>query len=324
MFETDEQAALASTVPALRQAQDVFAPASDQAAAIAGLTNAMIAAFAIVFALVMLALLYAVLRARRRHGFGDAAATRLVWIGGAAIPLLVLVALVVLSVEVGSRTMSSPPAGALTIEVIGRQWWWQLRYHDEHGRVLFESANEIHVPVGQPVRFLLRSTDVIHSFWLPNLQGKLDMIPGRTNISWFEADRAGVYRGQCAEFCGRQHALMAFELVAEPIESFERWQRVQQQPASAADHPGLPVFVDHGCGECHTIRGTAADGEIGPDLTHLASRRTLAAATLPNSKGHLGGWISDPQGNKPGNRMPPTLLEVREHRLLLDYLQRLE
>lgn len=185
-------------------------------------------------------------------------------------------------------------------------------------------VNDIHVPVGEPVRFRLRSDNVIHSFWVPNLQGKTDMIPGRVKETWMTAAEEGVYRGLCAEFCGLQHARMQFILVAEPGDAFRAWLEHQSRPAVETGDPALErgreAFMSAGCAGCHTIRGTAAAGQLGPDLTHIASRRRLAAATIPNTRGHLGGWITDPQSTKPGAKMPSNVFEPQQLHRLLDYL----
>jgi cytochrome c oxidase subunit 2 len=227
----------------------------------------------------------------------------------------------------------------LTIEVIGWQWWWEVHYFDPEGRQLFETANEIHVPVGKRVRVRLKAADVIHSFWVPQLAGKLDMIPGRTNQFWIQADRPGVYRGQCAEYCAGPHALMAFLVIAEPEEEFRAWMARQAEPAAAHgqteaggghEHEGdilrrgREVFLTSACVACHAVRGTPAVGNIGPDLTHVASRRTLAAVTIPNTKGHLGGWITSPQEIKPGSKMPAVPLSPEEFHAVLHYLQSLK
>ena len=190
------------------------------------------------------------------------------------------------------------------------------------------TANEIHVPVGRPVVIELRATDVIHSFWVPNLGVKRDMIPGEETSIWFQADTAGVYRGQCAEFCGYQHAKMAFEVVAEPPERFAAWLIRQRDtastPADSVAARGQEVFLATSCVMCHAIGGTPAGSRIGPNLTHLASRRTIGAGSLPNTRGNLGGWIVDPQRIKPGARMPPNSLEPDDLQALLVYLERLE
>ncbi len=218
--------------------------------------------------------------------------------------------------------------GALTIDVVGKLWWWEFTYLGEDGEPLFQTANEIHIPVGVPVRFRLRSDNVIHSFWVPRLGGKVDLLPGRTNYLRLEAREVGVYRGQCAEFCGMQHTLMAFLVTAVPHDAFEEWMAAQAEPAREPTDSlavrGRQVFLKTQCANCHTIRGVSTATEPGPDLTHLASRQTLAAATIPNRKGHLGGWIADPQGIKPGNLMPAVPLASEDFQALLHYLGTLE
>lgn len=190
------------------------------------------------------------------------------------------------------------------------------------------TANEIHIPVGTPVVLNSTSRDVIHSFWAPNIQGKRDLIPGRLTTIWFQVDREGVFRGQCAEFCGNQHAHMAFLIVAEPPEKFQQWLRSQRRPSveptDGIASRGQQVFLSHTCVMCHNIRGTNAGAKNGPDLTHIASRRTLAAGTIPNNRGYLAGWILDPQHIKPGNRMPPNPLRPDELQALLAYIETLQ
>jgi cytochrome c oxidase subunit II len=215
---------------------------------------------------------------------------------------------------------------AVTIEVTAHQWWWEVRYASEDPSQVFETANEIHVPVGEPVRFRLTSEDVIHSFWVPALGGKTDLIPGQTNATWLEADTPGVYRGQCAEYCGLQHAHMALRVFAEPPGEFEAWRQEQLEPADAPAAPkaeaGQTAFVRH-CAACHTVRGTIAGGETGPDLTHLMDRTTIASAMLPNTVGHLSGWIANPQELKPGTTMPNPGLSGPELEAIRSYLMTL-
>ncbi|MDQ2670213.1 MAG: cytochrome c oxidase subunit II [Gemmatimonadota bacterium] len=229
--------------------------------------------------------------------------------GGIAFPTVVLTALFVLSLDsLGALYPRGNADGVFTVEVIGRQWWWDVRYLDTAPQRIVPSANEIHIPVGQRVRVLLRSDDVIHSFWVPGLQGKMDMIPGRTTVTWLQADSAGTWRGQCAEYCGMQHAKMALVVVAEPPEQFARWLASEARPAVPPADSALAAdreaFLQSGCVLCHTVRGTPARGGTGPDLTHVASRRTLAAGELPNTLGNLYGWIANPQALKPGSHMP--------------------
>jgi cytochrome c oxidase subunit 2 len=215
---------------------------------------------------------------------------------------------------------------ALTIQVTGRQWWWDVRYLDAAGRSQFETANEIHIPVGQPVKIELFGGDVIHSFWVPALTGKTDTIPGRENLSWLQADHAGVFRGQCTEYCGVQHANMAVYVIAEDPATFETWRQAQIQPANFSPAPlatGEALFVSK-CGDCHSIEGSPAHGLKGPDLTHLMSRRTLAAGVLNNTVDSLSGWISDPQTLKPGARMPATDLSGPQLHAVVAYLETLK
>ncbi|HYD82403.1 MAG TPA: c-type cytochrome, partial [Opitutus sp.] len=191
-----------------------------------------------------------------------------------------------------------------------------------------ETANEIHVPVGRPVHLQLRSADVIHSFWVPRLHGKRDLIPGRDTSLWIRADREGEYRGVCAEFCGHQHAHMQFVVVAQPAEEFEAWLAQQRtaarEPTTERQKRGREVFFSATCVMCHTVRGTPAGSRVGPDLTHFGSRRTLAAAALPNERAELAKWVLDPQSVKPGVRMPPHAFETEDLEALLDYLESLE
>lgn len=247
------------------------------------------------------------------------------WIVIGLVPtLLALIASTVWTVAVLASVDSPPTKPAATLEVTGHQWWWEIRY-DGAPQQTFTTANEIHVPVGAPVLIKLRGADVIHSFWIPALTGKTDTIPGRTNIAWLQADRPGVYRGQCTEYCGEQHAHMAIAVVAEAPAAFQIWREAQLKDAAAAAPSSLlgqRIFVQR-CGSCHTVRGTEAGGVSGPDLTHLMSRRTIAAGLLPNTTGALAGWISDPQSLKPGALMPPTRLSASELDAVRAYLETL-
>jgi cytochrome c oxidase subunit 2 len=254
-------------------------------------------------------------------------ARRLV-VAAVGLTAVVLVALTVLSFF-ANRTLADIGAQAsLTIDVTGHQWWWEVRYQDPRPSRILTSANEIHVPVGEPVQLVLSSTDVIHSFWVPSLAGKLDLIPGRENVLRFVAAEPGIYRGQCAEFCGAQHAHMGIVIVAQPRAAFAAWREAQLAPA-AEPAPGEPtrgrdVFLGRACMMCHQIRGTGAGGRVGPDLTHLASRLTLAGATLDMSRGNLAAWIADPQGIKPGAHMPVVGLEGEELGAVVAYLEGLK
>jgi cytochrome c oxidase subunit II len=239
--------------------------------------------------------------------------------GGIVFTTVTLAALLVYSLVRG-EAVQAPVDAAVRIEVTGEQWWWRVRYLDAQGRPDFETANEIRIPVGQPVLLELKSADVIHSFWVPALAGKLDMIPGRSNRLRLQASRAGEYRGQCAEYCGGPHAFMAFFVIAEEAESFEQWAAGQRSSAGGSNE----LFVRQ-CGGCHTVRGTAAAGTRGPDLTHVGRRRTIGAALLPMNRGALAGWIASSQHLKPGNLMPSfQRLSGEELRELAAYMESLE
>lgn len=242
--------------------------------------------------------------------------------GGIALPLVVITILFGLTLGTLSTLAVSNSGANLTVEVTGLRWWWDVRYPD-HDVV---TANEIHIPAGQPVEFILKSDNVIHSFWVPELGGKMDLIPGRTNRIWLQADAPGTYRGQCAEYCGIAHAQMAFYVVAHEPQEFDAWLAHQREPApEPADEliaQGRDVFAR--CAACHTVRGTDAAGVTGPDLTHFASRLTIAAGTVPNTPGYLAGWIVDPQGIKHGSLMPPQDVTGEELHALLAYLGSLE
>ncbi len=234
---------------------------------------------------------------------------------GVGVSTLVLIGLVVWNGVTMAAILGPPPETKLEIEVRAHQWWWEFRYHDPDPSQGFTTANELHIPVGETVKFLLASDDVIHSFWIPALGGKTDVIPGQMNLAWLKADRPGIYRGQCGEYCGKQHAHMALLAKAESADDFSAWRK--QQLAAAPPRPnGLADAADHfvlHCGACHTVRGTSAGGRVGPDLTHLMSRSTIAAASLPNNIGYLSGWIANPQGLKPGCHMPG--LDISAHDL---------
>jgi len=222
-----------------------------------------------------------------------------------------------------------PPGGRpLTVEVTGHQWWWEFRYLDTIPSNWLSTSNELHIPVGRPVQVVLQSNDVIHSFWIPELHGKQDLIPGHKNTTWLRADKPGVWKARCAEFCGIQHAKMAFDVVAESPAQFAQWYVRQLASAlpptdSSAKH-GYDVFVQRTCIMCHSINGTEAGSNVGPELTHIASRPSLAAGSLPNTRVNLTRWILNPQLIKPGVRMPPNALSPADMTALLDYLETLK
>jgi cytochrome c oxidase subunit 2 len=247
-----------------------------------------------------------------------------------AITVFVLFILLISSFLTG-RSLHSLAASnlqPLTIDITGQQWWWQIKYENDVPSQMVTTANEIHIPVGRVVHFKLKSNDVIHSFWVPNLHGKTDLVPGHIAETWIRADRPGIYRGQCAEFCGHQHAHMAFTVVAETEEQFKHWYEAQligaAQPANTQLARGQQVFMSSTCIMCHRIQGTDAGGAVGPDLTHIGSRQTIAAGTLENTRDNLAKWILDSQAIKPGNRMPPNPLNAEDLGALLDYLQSLK
>jgi cytochrome c oxidase subunit II len=241
---------------------------------------------------------------------------------GIGIPLVILVALFIVSDLYVLRRTDAPAKGStsLSVTVIGHQWFWEVRYPGT-GVV---TANEIHIPATTPVAVIARTADVIHSFWVPELNRKIDMIPGQSNRIELYGEHAGVYRGQCAEFCGLQHAHMAFRVDVEPKAAFERWLAAEERPAQPAvgveAQRGEAAFMQNACASCHTIAGTPAQGTIGPNLTHLASRQTLAALTLENNRRELGRWIREPQSIKPGARMPGLQLGNSTFRAIAAYL----
>jgi cytochrome c oxidase subunit II len=250
--------------------------------------------------------------------------------GGVVLTILILFVLLVYSFLAGKslHSLAASDSRPFTIDITGQQWWWQVKYESDMPSQILTTANEIHIPVGRVVLFKLRSNDVIHSFWVPNLHGKTDLIPGHISATTLRADRVGIYRGQCAEFCGHQHAHMALTVVAESEEDFRKWYQAQLQSAAAPtttrQERGQKIFLTSTCVMCHRIQGTDAGGAVGPDLTHVASRQWIAAATLENTREHLAKWITDSQSIKPGNRMPPNPFSDDDLQALLDYLQSLK
>lgn len=251
-------------------------------------------------------------------------------VAGATIAtVVILFVLLVSSVETGKALSElGDKKDAIVVELIGNQWWWYVRYLNEDSRQILVTANEIHIPVGRPVMIRGTAQDVIHSFWAPNLHGKIDLIPSRITTEWIQADNPGAYRGQCAEFCGLQHAHMALWLIVEPQAEFDEWMRQQLQPAvtpaDSIQQRGEQVFMNNACIYCHSIRGTTASGQVAPDLTHFGSRRSIAAGTLPNNRGNLAGWITDPQSVKPGNHMATIAVNSQDLQPLLEYIESLK
>jgi cytochrome c oxidase subunit 2 len=310
--------------------QSVLAPKSHQSRDIATLFWWMTGGAAVGLGLIVLLLLLAWKRRDRRgigaDSEGDKPGERFSWyvvVGlGVALPIVLLSSLFVVADVFVIRTTEAPAASAtrMTIEVIGHQWWWEVRYPGTAA----VAANEIHIPVRTPVRVEVRTDDVIHSFWVPELNRKIDTIPGRHNDVELYADAVGRYRGACSEFCGVQHAYMAMYVFADPPAVFHRWLAAQaasaRAPAGALAEQGERAFTGGSCASCHTVRGTSAQGSVGPDLTHVASRTTLGALALPNDRRSLLQWIADSQRSKPGNQMPPTHVPAAELKALVAYV----
>lgn len=304
--------------------QAALAPGGEVAARIAVLGWWMFGGAAVIFVLVMALTALAI---RRRPAW--LADRRTIVIGGIAFPVAALSALLVYGLRTAAALDGESAEVPLRIEVIGEQYWWRVHYLDELGVRIAALANEIHIPTGRTVELALRTEDVIHSFWVPNLAGKLDMIPGRTNHLRLSAVRPGVYRGQCAEYCGAQHALMAFYVVAVEPERFGAWLAAQRRPATVPADPlllrGRDLVLAGECVDCHTIRGTPAAGTRGPDLTHVGSRLSIGAGSFPNNAGTLAGWIASSQHLKPGNPMPSfDEYTGRDLRALAAYLESLK
>jgi cytochrome c oxidase subunit 2 len=273
------------------------------------------------FAIVAVLLLLGWIRRNRAalpFGGTERAATRLVVGLGIATPLVLLTALFIWSDVFVIRTTAapSPSSTKLTVHVVGQQWFWTIGYGNQRAT----TVNELHIPVRTRVNVIGTSADVIHSLWVPELNRKVDLIPGRTSRLLLYADRVGTYPGQCAEFCGQQHAHMQLVVVAQPRAQFERWLHGEQQPASR----WLPLFAKKGCANCHDIRGTPANAHVGPDLTHVASRALLAAGTIPDDRSHLRAWLQNPQRVKPGTKMPKLPLSPRDLDALVSYLESLK
>lgn len=315
--------------------QDALTPAGPQAARVLELGTLFFWLCSAVLVAVVLATLWALWRAPRADARtpapgamppepGRRRAVSLA-LGLSIVGLLVLIAASVFTDRALARL---PLQGAVHIELTGHQWWWEARYDDAQPSRVFTTANELHIPVGRPVILTLQGTDVIHSLWLPNLGGKKDLIPGRTATVTLQADRPGTYRGQCAEFCGLQHAWMALQVTAEDPVAFDAWAESQRQPAAeptgALRLRGRDVFMGSTCAMCHAIEGTEASARQAPSLTHLGSRATLAAGRLPNTPEHLASWITDPQAHKPGTNMPAHPFAREDLQALVAYLEGLK
>lgn len=306
-----------------------FGPAGDPATRLGWGLGIVSIVVTLVIALLLLA---AVLRRRARPADPSELAVHrdeggMAWVYiGVGVSTVVLIGCVVWTMFTVAAVAMPLNAADLTLQVTASQWWWSVRYKSDEPARIFTIANEIHIPVGRPVRLELSSQDVIHSFWIPQLGGKMDVIPGQTNAMWLQADRPGVYRGQCGEYCGAQHAHMAMYVVADSLPDYVTWMREQLQdaatPSSEPLRQGAQAFLAH-CAACHAVRGTPAGGILGPDLTHLMSRSTIGAGLLRNTPGNLAAWIADAQALKPGSRMPTLALSGPDLSAVVTYLETL-
>lgn len=305
----------------------ILEPVAAPATSIRDLFWLVTAICAVIFILVGGMLAYCIVRFRHQPGdnreppqFYGSQPIEVAW---TLAPLLTVFVLFLVIVRyVADVRQDTPPANALHVTVRGHQWWWEYDYPEER----VKTANELHLPVDRPIFLRLESADVVHSFWIPRLSGKTDVIPGRPNTMWFEARRTGIYKGNCAEFCGTQHANMLLRAVVQSDDDFRDWVETQKEDARSDSETrrGREVFATHSCVNCHTIRGTGAAGTFGPDLTHLASRDTLASGMVPNNTDWLTKWVKDPQQVKPGCWMPAFKLNADEEKELVRYLESLK
>jgi cytochrome c oxidase subunit 2 len=307
--------------------QSTLDPAGPAASHLAGLSWTLFGVLGFVYVAVLTLLGIAMLRSRRARPpstpASDRRALTAVVLGGAVMPTIVGAVLTAVTFRDLAAVLPGPRSDELVVEVTGHQWWWEIRYPGSGHDDAVTTANEMHIPAGRRVRVRLASRDVIHSFWVPALQGKMDMIPGRTTETWLQADRPGAHRGQCAEYCGLQHARMALWVVVHSPADFATWldreRRPATEPLDAEARRGQTVFRERGCAGCHAVRGVTL-GVGGPDLTHVAGRQTLAAGTLDNVPGNLAGWVADPQALKPGTLMPRVPLGAADLHALVAYL----
>ncbi len=330
-------AALPLAVAACSGSQTTLDPAADQASGLLSLLQLMTVVCGGMYVLVLCFLAFALWRRRGPGGPPadvDASATpgddrRLArgLVGWSALIVVGLTGLVIASFVTDRGLAAARSDDALDVRITGHQWWWRIEYRDPVADTWVETANELHLPAGRTARLALGAADVIHSFWVPNVAGKMDMIPGRPNVLDVTPRRIGWFRGQCAEFCGAEHARMALDVKVESPAEFAAWLADQRKPAAAAADPvaarGMRIVVEGPCGQCHVVRGTAAAGRPGPDLTHLGSRRSLAAGALPMSRGALQGWIAGPQAVKPGTTMPRVALDGADADAVSHYLETL-
>jgi cytochrome c oxidase subunit 2 len=314
--------------------QTPLSPAAEQADRLLSLLGLMTWICGGMYILVVAFAGWSLWRARRVHEASgpliappDQGLTR----GLVAWAVLIIIGLVILAVAsfLADRGLArARDRGALEVRVTAHQWWWRIAYHDPASGAWIETANELHLPAGETARVTLASSDVIHSFWVPNVAGKMDVIPGHANVIDLTPHRLGWFRGQCAEFCGAQHAHMAFDVKVESAGDFAAWLAGQAPPATPPADPtlarGMAIVTGGQCGMCHAVRGSAATGRPGPDLTHIGSRRSIAAGTLPMTRGALEGWIAQPQALKPGTMMPPVALDPKDADAVARYLESLK
>jgi cytochrome c oxidase subunit 2 len=321
MYRVPAILAAGSSAAACRENHSALVPHGPVAEEIAVLTFVLFGVAAMVAIVVGVALTLALRGTdRSRKWIAD---PRTVIIGGAVFPVVVLSVLLLAGLRLTAALSAAEAKDAIRIEVTGEQWWWRVRYQGADGHTL-ESANEVRIPVGRDIVFALKSADVIHSFWIPSLAGKVDMIPGRSTSLRLAANKPGIYRGICAEYCGGAHALMALDVIAMPAPDYDSWlasASVAAPPSTEAARHGVALFMQAGCGGCHAIGGTTAAGTIGPNLTTIAARRSLAAGSMPMSDENLARFIADGQHLKPGNKMPPfRIFSEGELRALAAYL----
>lgn len=309
--------------------QSALAPAADQAGAIRGVWDLMVAICGTMYVVVLVGLGYAVARRRRqgmREGISRDPAIR-VALGAWIVLTIGLLSWLTAASFLADRKIRDGHAD-ISVRITAKQWWWDVTYLDRESGREFRTANELHLPRDRTAHIELQAGDVIHSFWVPNLSGKHDMIPGRTNAMLLTPRSAGYFRGQCGEFCGLQHAHMGIDVQVQDIAAYEAWAEHQRQPAAPPSTPsaqrGLLVYNTAACTTCHLIAGTPSGARVGPDLTHLASRRSIAAGTMPLTRENLAQWIRDPQHRKPGSNMPTVPLTPQDVNSLVDYLMELK
>ncbi|HET7435454.1 MAG TPA: cytochrome c oxidase subunit II [Thermoanaerobaculia bacterium] len=312
--------------------QSALHPAGKYAAEIKWLLTVFTIVASVVFVLTFGFFVVSLIRGRRNRmpdATDETARRSAKWVGGAlGVTIVALFILLFASVVTGRALSHIYEPTERHVSVIGHQWWWEVSYDGPQADQIVLTANELHLPVGERVIVHLTSRDVIHSLWIPNLNGKRDLIPGKESTIAFQADKPGIYRAQCAEFCGMQHAMMGLVVVAEPKEKFDGWLAAQRMPSrspvSIDEQKGQQIFMNTSCAMCHSIKGTSAGARTGPDLTHIGSRRTLAAGVISNTRGNLAGWVADAGGIKPGVLMPPNSLTPDELNALVVYLESLK